>query len=812
MGIMFHFCRVAGFDWLWECDGDVGPGALECNHVQDGDMEEAGLAYWSSVAGAAVTKDDSIVRSGGQSLKVVATGASQGVVSDDFLFMNVGPINNILTGNGDSLSGPANGVMTLTSTDNPFGESYDLIGASMVVSGSNPGLNNGRFPVLDVPSSSQIRFFNPLGTAESYADPNPPTTPGYQVTFEQIYKYEVDVWAYNAGPTWNVEIDPGTGSFGSYGTIPNNGGVWTRYHFQFHMAGGSAPQIRFLSTAAGTLYLDGVLCYRSLHEYLGSDHYPYYGAFLSGDAIDFSAGTCTLTVADATNKDPATVDISFGASVCTLTDTSGPFSSLMVGKSITINGSGAGNDGVFTVNSYISSNQITYLNAGGATENPFPGRWAVGGDFVPSVANFRVAITGSGSGNDGLFNIASYIGPAMLTYPNASGADEPAYSGTAIVGQAAATQGTDGILTNPDRFSTGGSYTPGGWDVGKHLFVWDPTNPTNSGCYEIIASLGGGVVQLDLRSPTASLTTQSGLAWRIYHMGEGLPSRAPFPQSGMPQWEQSAGFGIESPHTSKWRLFVRHNQGGGQTFKNTQLWSAPADTGYRVQNGHFYRDGPSVMRNRALHWTKNLGGGGNTPLMHSMGGEYLSANSDVRVFAITDVDLSFLGLFVYGINGGDHQGLLVGYLGTDAQHPGIMAFYHFSPWEAGQGQNGLWLIDSAAGNAMGSQGTGFRASGEAVRSALGQLAFAENDQPASEANVVTQANARANPFSSREWVHKLFIAQDPEGQEQAGGEMDSDCGVFQGRINLGDLTTFDSDNYLHIAYGIVLEWSGEQIP
>ena len=73
-------------------------------------------------------------------------------------------------------------------------------------------------------------------------------------------------------------------------------------------------------------------------------------------------------------------DIAFAAGTCTLTDAAGLFRPNHVGRNITIAGSGAGNNGTFVIASYISPTQITYANAAGATENPYPGTWTIDGD------------------------------------------------------------------------------------------------------------------------------------------------------------------------------------------------------------------------------------------------------------------------------------------------------------------------------------------------------------------------------------------------------------------------------------------------
>lgn len=652
--VWFHFLRNAGFDWLWECDGDKGPQSEVPNHIDDGDMQNPGVANWTAIGGGipAVAKDTTIFWANGQSLKVDATAIGDGVQSDPMFDMKA-PVNSQSLNTGDSLSGPTNGLMRVTDTGNPFGEANDLLGTTFVMAGSSQPTNNGEFPVVNYVSNSQIDIYNPAGVAEGY------TTGVYEPTMVQRYKYELDIWAYNnSGNTWNVEVDRGDGAPTVIGNIPHNAGVWTRYHFTFHVLGAGTVDFRVVATvaAAQSIYLGAALCYRSAWEYLASDHYAYTGG---------------------------------GASI---------------------------------------------IDNGG----------------VP-------------------------------------------YS--------------DGILTNPDQFSTAGSYTPGVQDIGKHLVVWDTTNNKNSGVYEIIADLGGGVVQVDMRSPTATFTNQGGLQFRIVLIHTGVSTGGPLPQgSPMSDSQMSCGFGLESPHASAWRFFLRMNFSAGQVFKNAQLWSAPDDSSdYSVDTGYFFKNGASIMRNRARGWTRNISGGGSTPNIHTTGGGYSSSGANNRVFLMTDVDLSFVHFINYDVTGNKHQSVLMGYLGTDAQHPGIMAFYHFSPWTTGVNQNELNLMDDLASR-FGTYGTGFKADGLAVRSALGQLGFGTTT-----ADVQDQTQSKANPFSGREWVHDLFIAQDPTGSEQAGGEMDSNCGVFQGRTTLTPIATFDSEAYLHFANGICWEWSGEQI-
>lgn len=651
--VLYHFLRVAGWEWLWECDGNRGPHAENPSHVPDGNMQLDGVANWAAVNTGTRAKDTSIVHSGEQSLKIDALAAGDGVESASLTDMKApGPSGS--TGTGDSLSSPVNGIMEFTENGNPFSVGNELLGATIYFNGSVIPANDGYFPIVHHfgGSNDKIGIFNPAGTGEGYITPNPPTTPGYVISYSITYRYEIVLWAYNAADAWDVLVDPGTGAFGSVGTIPNNGGVWTRYHFTFHVTGGGAVKLRILSSGVGadTVYIGGVQCFRSSFEWMASDEGYTYSA-------------------DASNI-----------------------------------------------------------------------------------------------------------------------------------------KGTAGVLTNPDRFSTA-EYTLGPERVGQHLFVWDPTNNKNSGCYEIVADLGGGVIQVNMRSPTATFTTQTGLVWRIVNI-QNFTSGGCIPNSPMPEWQQSAGFGLESPHTSKWRFFARQNQSSGQTVKNTQMWTAPEDTDFDFSSGTFYQSGPSVMRNRADHWVRNVGGGGISRKMHGWRGlyTYFIGTTVSRTFIMTDEDGAFFHFVHYSTHNDQHGCHLQGYLGSSPQHPGIMTFYQFAPWESVSGDNEIYFDDDY--RHFGAMGTGYDENGLARRATLGQLGYGNAAEDA-----LTQTNKKANPFSGREWLHVPFIGLDPEGDDNVGGEMDGDdCGVYQGRTDIAaDLSTFDSDQYLHFDSGLVWEWSGEGI-
>ncbi len=68
-------------------------------------------------------------------------------------------------GDGDAISGPdADGIQTLTDSADLFVSVTMTEGRAIIAGGA--GANNGNFLVIDVPSTSTIRYFNPSGIAE----------------------------------------------------------------------------------------------------------------------------------------------------------------------------------------------------------------------------------------------------------------------------------------------------------------------------------------------------------------------------------------------------------------------------------------------------------------------------------------------------------------------------------------------------------------------------------------------------------------------------------------------------------------------
>ena len=622
--VLYNFLKAAGWEQVWECDGERTQ-IEDPNHVQDGNVQSAGLAYWSSYNGATVSKDTTKVHSGIRSLKVEAANATEGAVTAALLSMR--SPSGWTAGNGDALAGPVGREMTYTDGSSNI-VTRDNIGDYINISGDPDSNNNGIFTITRYLSAQSFRFENPMGSGTTYyvGPPNPPpdVTAGYTI----LPRYEIDIWAAT-DVAFDVEVDPGTGSYGTVGTIPANGGVFTRYAFNFARYGSGNTTIRFKSAAAGTLHIGGLHVFSSVWD-------------------------------------------------------------------------------------------------------------------KPSVIK----------------------------------------------------RGTDGVLTNPDRFSTAGSFTPDLTDVGKVLFIWDPVNNKNSGAYPILADLGGGVVQLDLRSASASLTSANGLRWRIGHIDYLEYPNGPDDKLG---W---SGFGFESFHTSGWRFFLRQSQLNGQTGKGSILWSAPEDTDFNFSTGEFYKSGPSVQRNRQGPWVKIPDSAAAQDEHIWRGGySYKTSPHDSRCFIMTDEDGAFFHFFCWDEDG-DHGTHLHGYLGSTL--PGVQSHYLFSRWEQRGVANECYFDQS--GNRFASNGTGYDQNGLAVPCCIAQLGIGSSFD-----EVGLQSNAGPNPWSGDEWKRPLILWRDRFTNRQAMALQISDVGIFQGRQNMVELSTFDSENLLHLDNGLIWEWSGETI-
>jgi len=623
--MLYHMLRVASFEWLWECDGEVGPGATNPNHCDDGNMEEAGTSKYTAVGPtpATISKDTTQVHSGAQSLKVVSTAANDGVRTNALLSIT-NPTN--ITGTSlDTLSGPdAYNSMILYDQSTPTGVK-EYTNCRIVCTGFTNPANNGTFYVKDSyyhtsTPEGYTKFVNAAGASQTNLS-------GAFWSYQR--RYTIAIWARNvSGNAWNVEVDPGDGSYINVGTIPVDAGGWQLYTYSFWAVSTGSRYIRISDPTGGnTIYIDGILVFRSAHEY-------------------------------------------------------------------------------------------AYLNK----------------------------------------------------------------------------YGTDGKLTNPDLFSTGGSYTPGVEDIGKWLFVWDDDHNKNSGYYKIIADNGGGVVQVAMRSGNATFTTHTiaNLNWRI------VDTEAQSHNDAVPLYLGSSGYGVQSPHSSGWRYFSRMSSppasSSGSRWAIT--WSAPNDEAtFNWSTGAFYLDGPSTQRNLSAPYVIST-----AVSKQTWSGPYQAAGAfQTHEWFMTDDDRSFFTFVHMGGTFSQYSSFFAGYTGVDTYHPGIEEFVSMFVWNNTSSSDIGW----DATDDFTYSGITFDKAGIAVPCGGEVLGYSGATD-----YVLGQSNAGPNPWSGNEWLHPFIVARDPGGVNGCASERDADIGIFCCRTNMPIMSTFDSANYIHFVSALAWEWSG----
>jgi len=352
-------------------------------------------------------------------------------------------------------------------------------------------------------------------------------------------------------------------------------------------------------------------------------------------------------------------------------------------------------------------------------------------------------------------------------------------------------EGTDGSITNPDQFTSPSDYTFSSSDIGRYVCVYDSTNPTNSGCYEITGE-SAGTVTLDLKSTTGTLTTQASLAFRVID----LDSASVPVSTNMENWIRSVGWGLESPHASGWRVFFRHSLENGQTNKAIIVWAAPEDTEYDYETGTFLDSGPSTQRGYDDPY--DFDGTGN---LHCWAGGYdATVAYGQRFFLMMEDDFSFFTFVQYSSDPSPSHGVFfVGYTGADPYNTGIMEFDLCCRSDFSTANMLSW----ANTNAWGRDIVTFAPDGHAAPGLLAQLGYG-----VSSSGIFNQAGNIANPFSSEEWLVPIHTTRYGEGESPEGSFKPWSIGMYQSRSNITDMTTFDSEQYMHFDLGLVWAWNG----
>lgn len=360
--------------------------------------------------------------------------------------------------------------------------------------------------------------------------------------------------------------------------------------------------------------------------------------------------------------------------------------------------------------------------------------------------------------------------------------------------------GTGGSTTGVDTFNTG--VAAASTDLGKFIMFWDAAHPENTGCYEIVGVVGADY-QLDLRSGTAVFTPSTGLDWRMVDLVRSTLSNADMDAGDVGAYG-GVGFGVETPHSSKWRYFCRmYSQptydNRGRYFVN---WASPKDEDFDISSGHFYDYSHTtlVVSGGYRRWDKNqfIWNGYHT--------SSTAVDSSGRLYFMADDDLSFFTFFCRTYNGVD-PAIVVGMSGADLYHPGEEEFIFFCPFPTS-----LPFINSAQVGFDGntdrcvSIGVSFTPTKVPVLASCGVLGYGT-----SVSAVITAGNACPNPFSLEEHIDPLYILRDPTGVDGWYSERDFTKGIYMGRENFPNFQTFDSDNFLHFRSGWIWEWNGVSV-
>lgn len=509
-----------------------------------------------------------------------------------------------------------------------------------------------------------------------------------------------------------------------------------------------------------------------------------------------------------------------------------------VGKTITFTGAEDGfNNGSFTIASVLDYNKVTYSNGSGVTIFTNPSLiW-----YIPTTIHLAIWVNNPGSqtwnvdvdpGNGTPVNVGSFAGTTgweikhfdftgasngnIQVFIRPQGTSETIHIDAMLAFRsffeftgdyedyADGDTGAYVAQSASDEFESS-NYTFVTGDVGKILFIFDQsgTYPKNTGAYAI-TGINSGRAVVDLRSPTAALTAQDGssdaLTWRMVDVYKWASQVGYYGGTGYNCVEVYNGFGLESPHSSKWRFVLRglwtDHDGSGRN--GCVHWSAPEDTDLDVDSGNFFIGaGPSLTaygagRNKTIQ-ELNIstpvtiyGAGGATSNINWMMSEATDTTYTLRFSMMFEDSGAWFFMASDPTSAGDQRTAgLFGIVGQDAYHPGIEAHCHLSSRDEGMsgGTSRNFLDYNFASYRWDAHGKGIGPDGKPVRIGSGQFQAAGTG-----VYVWEQSNAQPNPFSGDEWIQPLLLIR---GEPDAGSwsEREAD-GIYQGRANMLLWTTF----------------------
>lgn len=351
---------------------------------------------------------------------------------------------------------------------------------------------------------------------------------------------------------------------------------------------------------------------------------------------------------------------------------------------------------------------------------------------------------------------------------------------------------SDGVIAASNLFSSA-SYAFSAADIGRHVVIWDTTNLGNSGVYEISSVAAPGAT-LDFRAGgSETLTAQSSLKWRLIDVAQG-PKTAQESSN-----ESGCGWGLQSPHSQKMRLFMRHRM-EGSTYDQMilYLWASPEDASFDVLDGNFYDAELSSLRKTSNRYSySNTTSSGLYHWIYQYTSGTQAAQS--RLYLMTDDDGSFVT--AYHRKDLSARGcFLVGYTGAVADYSTIETWCFCASYNIVAAVDYAYPVDD-------SYRTFYRCItviGDYIEFARMVIYGCVNNG----IEFITMSSAKANPFDSEEWLQPFILLRNQYGYSVSHGEKECDIGMFWARQNLSDFVTISSDNYFVFPSGMTWEWPG----
>jgi len=352
----------------------------------------------------------------------------------------------------------------------------------------------------------------------------------------------------------------------------------------------------------------------------------------------------------------------------------------------------------------------------------------------------------------------------------------------------------DGQLLNGDEFhSDSHSFVSG--DIGRLLCVYDPTNEGNSGVWKI-TGLNGNDAVLDLRDGGSwTMTPATGLRWRLIDS----ELNAPYYNGG---GSILAGFGLESPHSTKWRFFAKPNWVGGPS-NLIMLWMSPTDADFDVETGYLSESFPVTYDvHEGKYSTNNFAG------FRIAGDSGYRGGSQQRLFVVTDDEGTYLQLcfrppgsdtiLAYGI---------FGVSGADANVDEDESFISLCVVGSRDGYSDLQFGTST--DSFGYQGAMATKREFMVDARLMMFGMGHNNEFSEKSY---GSNGQANPFSGKEWTIVPVIMRDLDNSESQFAQKElTTFGCRHCRVNFPVWSLVDTD-LLHINNGWCMPWPDGATP